>query len=930
MKNRIISLILAIVLLVPMLVVVASAADTTTTTLTASNYVTDDCQSEAEKLAQMDKYAENDGMALYVHPISGELGIKNKVTGEIILSNPYNVTKAGNNDAAKQQYVSTLLLTFKTISDGGEKTYYSFKDSAIYDNQMHIDPYLDENGNQIGAIVTYEFGKKEMVFPLAIHNDDLERIFDDMRAKDEAIAESHIKNIKGKYELSEENNVWILRGNTSVYNRNKLATQFEWAGYTIEKMHEDYAKINFDFTTGILNYGTYKDAKIGNPAEPYFKTALIYELTNDGFNVKLDASKVEYDTKSYSLSSVGIFPFFNAANHATDSGYTFLPDGSGTLVRYEDLRAAGITDNILIALYGPDYAYYKIEIKNQEQAAFPVFGSVITTSGVNSGYFAIIEECDTLASIMSHNDAYFNSAYATFQLSSSDKYDLADSFSSGNTSSNVITINGTTRYNGMVNVKYVVLTPSSLNATNSPSAKYDTSYIGMANYYRDYLQANGTLSKIKAEDLDEYTRIFLEVFGSLQVEEKIATFPVTVSKELTTFADIMKIHKELSNIGVDNMSFILTGFANGGLEEKYPTYLKWQKVLGGAKGFEALMEYAIQNGVEIAPSVNFSYAQQLKNFSGFKYKKTAARALDGRYTSRREYDASVQMFQRKGGVVISTDSYELAYTKFIKSASEYNITSLATRKLGSDLSSDFDSETGYILREDSKKNTQKFLNLLSGKTPIEGATQSNYKLILGVGNVYSLPYASGLTNVSLDSSRFLSTSEAVPFTGIVLHGSIEFAGDPINMEGDDKYMFLKALENGAGLYFTIAMQNTELLKGTNDYNQYYSVQFSIWRDEIARMYQRYNELMASKQSSYITEHEFLNADEGYVVIREMDIIENPNIEPEHLNNSRVVRVEYSNGEGFLLNYNSYDVIVEYEGESVKISALGYVPYGMEG
>ncbi|MBR2296187.1 MAG: hypothetical protein IKA43_02130, partial [Clostridia bacterium] len=65
MKNRIISLILAIVLLVPMLVVVASAADTTTTTLTASNYVTDDCQSEAEKLAQMDKYAENDGMALY-------------------------------------------------------------------------------------------------------------------------------------------------------------------------------------------------------------------------------------------------------------------------------------------------------------------------------------------------------------------------------------------------------------------------------------------------------------------------------------------------------------------------------------------------------------------------------------------------------------------------------------------------------------------------------------------------------------------------------------------------------------------------------------------------------------------------------------------------------------------------------------------------
>ena len=70
--------------------------------------------------------------------------------------------------------------------------------------------------------------------------------------------------------------------------------------------------------------------------------------------------------------------------------------------------------------------------------------------------------------------------------------------------------------------------------------------------------ANGTLSKLDASTLSSHTKLFLEVFGSLQVEEKIMTFPVTRSKALTTFNDVIKIHKTLSNIGVDNISFILT------------------------------------------------------------------------------------------------------------------------------------------------------------------------------------------------------------------------------------------------------------------------------------------------------------------------------------------------------------------------------------
>ena len=109
-------------------------------------------------------------------------------------------------------------------------------------------------------------------------------------------------------------------------------------------------------------------------------------------------------------------------------------------------------------------------------------------------------------------------------------------------------------------------------------------------------------------------------------------------------------------------------------------------------------------------------------------------------------------------------------------------------------------------------------------------------------------------------------------------------------------------------------------------NQYYSVQFSVWRDEIAKTYKKYNDVMASKQGSYIVGHEFLNAEDGYDVIRTQDLIDNPNAEPEQLNNSRVVSVLYENGEGFLLNYNSFEIRVIFNGVEYTIPGLSFATY----
>jgi hypothetical protein len=444
----------------------------------------------------------------------------------------------------------------------------------------------------------------------------------------------------------------------------------------------------------------------------------------------------------------------------------------------------------------------------------------------------------------------------------------------------------------------------------------------MAKCYREYLTEKGDISKFKPSQVSKDTKLFLEVFGSIKVEKKIATFPVTVNEALTTFEDIKTIQKELTDLGVGPMNFILTGFANGGLSAKYPTKVKWMNSVGGKKGFEDLLVHAQENGYEVSPNFDFAYSSYIGGKDNINYRDHGGKSLDKRFSIKLTYDPAWQMLAYIGGIVISPNSYDYAYSKFAESVERYDIQNIAVATLGSDLNSDF-NEDCFQYRTASQRKTIELLSKLSGKAD---GTTTNYKLLVEKGNAYSIGYASYITKAPLDSSRVANESEAVPFLGMVLHGSVAFTGEALNMEGDDNYAMLKALENGANLYFTVAYDNVEYLKTIWDYSKFYSIRYDLWKDFIVEKYAEYNELMKSKQSSFITEHEILNTsygeEEGHY---ELYRLENGN--KKALENSRVVRVEYENGEGYFLNYNAdYDVTVIYNGKTIVIPALGYAAY----
>ena len=406
----------------------------------------------------------------------------------------------------------------------------------------------------------------------------------------------------------------------------------------------------------------------------------------------------------------------------------------------------------------------------------------------------------------------------------------------------------------------------------------------------------------------------------------------------------------------------MTGFANGGLDSSAPIKLSWQSVLGGGSGFKDLVAYAAEHGITLYPDFDFAYINERDTFDGVNLKSQAVRTIDGRYTRKQVYDSGYQMFQPVGGPAVSASVFESFWDKFGKRYNDYGNGAISLSTLGSDLNSDFDKNEPYH-REDTKEYTEEFLSTV-------GETN---RIMLSGGNAYALKYANVVTNVPLTSSDYIRASETVPFSGIVLHGSKQITGTPINMEGDIGSAVLSSIENGASPFFTLSYENTQNLKSDDYWSQYYSIAYDIWKEDVIRYYGILNDAIGTLQGSYISEHDFLD---GYRVPDEDELAADRAAEAEvqkrneegtaaaeeryrlaqirakrlgtaepskydyryetetidtqskyKTQGGSVVLVGYEEGTKFILNYNSYAITVEYGGQQYQIEAMGFVKLG---
>ncbi len=872
---------------------------------------------------------------LYVNDYTGEIAFKDALTGQILLSNPYNVPNYTNiTDATRKQLLSQIELGY--TDNGVSKVFYSYTEAAAR-GQIKV------SNSKNGILVEYTLGREDanylvpgritevrmqneifsLVFPYTLEKQDAMTgetiiVFDDPSeyTSDNIMATMYDKTLTDKMALEARNLRLIysyyelitpdqLEGNSdlqkeygivknigSMYVRKKEVTTARDLA-ALERIIKEYCP---DYTLDELlkdHEETKYVAEDANP--PLFKLALQYTLTDEGLTIRLPANGIRFDHTVYSLDYISPLQYFGAGNLNND-GYMFYPDGSGAILYYEDLlnkNAGTLTGKV----YGIDYAYHVISGKHQESIRVPVFGQVseetiytpvydeegnpiyvqdengldvpmTQASTSTNGYIAILEEGDAMANITAswnpnlHN---YTSIYTTFYPRPKDTYDLTGTITVG--SNSTWTVESSRKYTGSYEMHIYMLSDVSKKATLEGANRdyFEASYVGMAAAYSHYLvDVTNVLTPLSAADVrDGNLPLYIEAFGTVPDIQKILSIPVEVDVPLTTFNDVQKMYHELATNGISNVQFKLTGFANGGMYSTYPAKLKWMKEVGGKDGFNALLSDARDQGYGVYPEFDFMYISNQKMFDGVSLRDGAARTIDNRYSNKRVYDATFQEFVTYFDICVTPAMVEVYYQRFSSAFKKFDPIGISVSTLGSDLNSDF-GKKNPAHREDAKEIISDVLEKIS--------KDYNGQIMTSGGNAYALQYVQHLLNAAVDSSRFSTTSRSVPFVGMVLHGYVNFAGSPINMAGNYDYQVLKAIENGASVYFTLSYDNTDLLKQYEDLSQYYSVNYKIWAgtyDEEGNLvetgklfdiYNRINSAIGNLQTSKIIDHAFLIAE----------------------------------------------------------------------
>ena len=570
-----------------------------------------------------------------------------------------------------------------------------------------------------------------------------------------------------------------------------------------------------------------EDEKLGevltssNPA--WFSIPLEYRLQGNDLLVSVDLENI-ITTEGYNLTQVSILKDFGATR-ATDEGYVFIPDGSGSII--ENNLATNSMDNIMIPFYGEDEAKAMTEGTSAAiNNVFPVWGLKKNDNSV----FAIVENGAAIGGVKAQahsNYLPYNVAYPYFN------YQIVDSFG----------IEG-------VSLAFYDNIPDAEFAVRYHFLHGDEStYSGMARYYRTYLEKSGAFANAKAE-ADEL-KLDVELIGSVKKTINYFGIPIDTDYSITAFDEADEIMKLLREGGVANSEVLYTGITNGGMEHKAYGKLKFQKVLGGLDGFKKLVSSLEGNGTGVYAGIDFTKIYD----EGYGITDTEDVS---KYLTRSSVIAGGI---KEDGVItgglfnwlVNPLRYAGITEKFIDAYESVGSKTLYVESVGSQLNGNY-SRTDGVTRYSSQILMEEMLTSLK---------DNGYAMKFGVGNDYILKYADSLVNVPTDSSNQRIESYSIPFVGMVLKGYIPYTSGSINLSANSETAVLQAIESGAGLHYLLVYEEQMNMQDTN-YDQLFAVNYEIHLQDILANYKNLNEQIGHLTNVKIAEHEHLSDDVNLV------------------------------------------------------------------
>jgi len=779
--------------------------------------------------------AETQALQLYIDPATTEISVKDKRSGHTWYSNPLDRESDKKAEGINRDNLSSQF-SIAYNNDKGQNFYVNNFAEAIKRNQFEI--FKTEKGVK----VVYQLGnfqKGMEAIPQIISKQRMDEMI-----LGKIPDEGKKFEIEKRFKFDEEKQIYT-RKEMPEYVVKDVVAILDSVGYTAEEAAKDNAQ---------NQAGGQKST-----AAARFTVPIEYYLDDANFMVQVPVREIK-DTKEFPIDSIQVLEMFGASG-VNQTGYMFVPDGSGALIHLNNGKTS--VPPYEMPIYGKDLTVREKNVVKEfkQTSRLPVFG-------MNQGdqaFFCIIEEGDAIASVnadVSGRVNAYNRVSAKFLLKPMESF----TYRAGSVKKDSPMF--PELYQGDIKLRYAFL------------SKESASYVGMAKYYQDYLVKGKKLTKL---DTTAETPFVLDLVGSISVRDTFLGIPYQSVKSLTSFEQAKSVLAMLKQRGVNQIQLRYSGWFNRGLHHDYPDDVDIDSALGGTSGLQDLIRYAHEQKIDLYPDVSFLRVYTTGH--GFKPKRDGASFLFREGIAQYKTDLVMASRGELNYYLLSPGKLPDLVGDFLKDYDALQVGGLSLRDLGDMMNSDvtsgqtIDRQQSAAIITDSLKKIQEQV----GHTMVSG------------GNANVLPYVKTIVDAPMKSSQLNIADEEIPFFPFVMHGFIDYAGTPINMSPDQNYKssVLKTLETGSNVYYQWFYEKPSAVRNT-EFNDLYSANYTNWLDEAVQYYRETNEVQRGLRTQAMINHEKL-ADNVY-------------------------RTTYENGTSITVNYNQTDVMVN----GTRIAAEGYL------
>jgi len=519
------------------------------------------------------------------------------------------------------------------------------------------------------------------------------------------------------------------------------------------------------------------------------------QLEADGVRVEVPFESIRQGNPKFRLGLVYVYPFLGATRGGGTPGYMFLPDGTGSLIRFADSTKAKTM--FYGRYYGPDlgmtaYVPFDPRVTTPTPISFPVFG-MVHNEGQNA-FLSIVERGAAYGELQVHPAGIitnFNFLYNAFI------YNQSYFQATNRSGAGVTTVQKQTNAFDAV-IHYRFLTRDVAN------------YVGMARSYQSYLVGKGSLHK--QNDPNPNIGVRLEVLGG--DKEKILLWYRFIS--MTTVSQLGEI---LAKLQLPNPQIIYYGWQPFGATNMPPTSLSLESSLGSIAELRTLAEKIEADGGHFALYLDPQAA--LQGESGYSARNDLAMAITG---------VSIEGYNRSGAYYFSLDALRQRYAALSSNVALQPKIGVALDSIGSVLYSDF-REGQQLNREAALKAYQ---TLFAGSPMRLGFYRPNDYLFGSMQAYYDmLPGDNG----------YIYTSEAVPFLPIVLAGYVPYYGTALNFSSNQQEDLLRYVDFGIYPSYFLTQEATGKILSTGSF-WIYTSSYAQWGEQIRNTYKWMNALLA--------------------------------------------------------------------------------------